>query len=129
METTIYILLFMVGLFIGSIFFSTIFFPIFYMFPKAIYYSIKGKIKPISILVSLRTPAVILAIFVIIDIFFPNILLYLERPPINNGSNIAITLFSISRFLFKHGRLKSDADFWLSLFKYRIHDKWMENEQ
>ncbi|HEY8784198.1 MAG TPA: hypothetical protein VIM16_21395 [Mucilaginibacter sp.] len=133
MSTTLYVLLFVVGLVIGSILFGTIILPVFYMLPKAIYYSVKGKIKPVSVLVVLRTPLVMTAICVMIGVFFPNVLLYLERIPINNGSNVAIILFCISRFLRKSGRVKSDAEFWLSVFQYRkgggYHIKMMKKQR
>ena len=129
MDIILYGFLFIAGLIIGFMLFNIIIFPVFYVFPKSISYSIKGDIKPIAILVSLRTPAVVLLVLVMLDIFFPNILLYLEKPSIYNGSNIAITLLCIRYFVFKSGRNKLHANFWVSLFRYRIGDKWMEIEQ
>jgi len=119
MSTTLYVLLFIVGLVIGAITFGTLILPIFYMLPKAIYYSIKGKIKSISILIVLRTPIVVLLICVTIGFCFPDILLFLDRIPVNIGSNVAIALLCISRFLWKSGRVKLDAGFWLLVFQYR----------
>jgi len=113
------IFLFIAGLILGVISFDTIILPVFYMFPKAVYHSIKGNLKPVSILIVFQNTAIVLIICLLIGFFFPGVLSFWEKPLVNNGSNVSIIFLCISRLFWKSGRDQCKGFFWLKVFSVR----------
>lgn len=127
MQVLANILLFIIGAFIGMIFFHAVIVRVFYMLPKSIYMVSKGILKPVSILVILIAPILFMVTLGALGYFFPSIVDYVDT---HRFIGIAINLNTIW-LCFKYaftdrGKEKARATFWLSNLSYTT-PKWHDH--
>lgn len=119
------ILLFIVGMFIGWLFFQAVIIRVLYMLPKSIYMASKGIIKPLSVLIILLVPIVFTAVVVTVGYFFPTILDYMdEHKYIGLGTNISTLWLCFKYAITQNGRLKAKSNFWLVVLSYMTSKGW-----
>lgn len=119
------ILLFIVGMFIGWLFFQAIIIRVLYMLPKSIYMASKGIIKPVSIFIILIVPVLFTVVLVTVGYFFPSILDYMdEHKSIGIASNIYTLWLCFKYGITPNGRLKAKANFWLVVLSYMTSKGW-----
>ena len=119
------ILLFIVGMLIGWLFFQAVIIRVLYMLPKSIYMVSKGIIKPLSIFIILIVPVVFTAVLVTVGYFFPSILDYMdEHKYIGLSTNIYTLWLCFKYGITQNGRQKAKANFWLAVLSYMTNKGW-----
>lgn len=116
------IILFIIGLLLGTWGFSVLVLPLVYGFPKAIYWTAKGLLRRSSALSYLIIPIIWMIVFV--SLFFvlgkltPNIVNRLSESSGFQGGMIGGFVLMIFRAFSKRGRRDLQEDFWSFVEKY-----------
>ena len=97
------------------------------MLPKAIYFSIKGILTPMSIFRVLGSPLLCVGILFALGFFIPSVPDFIEtHPAIGLGCNLNL-IYMVYNYIFtERNRKASQATFWIINFKYRTY-KWEDH--
>jgi hypothetical protein len=117
------ILLFVIGGFLGTWWFSVIILPLFYGLPRSLYWTAKGTLKAKSILVSLGSFTLWTVLFTLVAMvlieFFPNAAKYLYNSPGFYFGQWFGVLGSLMKAFSKSGRKDLREDFWSAMARFQ----------
>lgn len=110
---------FLVAFFISYGIYTQFVWTILYAFPKSIYLSFKGEVKPFSIFATLIPPIVFFTALVAIG----SLVDYLEQPPISAGLDASLFVLLFRSFLTKAGREELNAHYQLQFGRFSKYRK------